>query len=58
MGMHAILELLWFLKRRGLCDCKKKGVCLSHIKSGIYNSVKYGLKGMRYKNANMYVAHK
>ena len=31
---------------------------LNHIKSGIYNSVKYGLKGMRHKNANMYETRK
>ena len=43
------------LIKRGLRD---SGVCLSHIKSGIYNSVKYGLKDMRHKNANIYVVRK
>ena len=41
--------------KQGLRDSAKRG-CLSQINSGIYNSVKYGLKGMRHKNANMYVA--
>ena len=31
---------------------------LQTIRSGIYNSVKYGLKGMRHKNYNMYVGRK
>ena len=59
LGMHAILKncswgVAMILKSRktGLRDCKK-GVRLSHIKSGTYNSIKYGLKGMRHKNANM-----
>ena len=51
------------LIKQGLRDSAKRG-CLSHIKSGIHvhvytcNSVKYGLKGMRHINANMYVARK
>ena len=43
--------------KQGLRYSAKKG-CLSHIKSGIYNPVKYELNGKRHKNANMYVAHK
>ena len=43
--------------KQGLRDSAKRG-CLSHIKSGVYNPVKYELKGMRHKNANMYVARK
>ena len=27
-------------------------------KNGVFNSVKYGFKGKRHKNANMYVARK
>ena len=34
----------------------QKGGCLSHIRSGIHNSLKYGLNDMRHKNANMHVA--
>ena len=41
---------------QGLRDCKKG--CLGHIESEIYNPVKYYLKGMRHKNANMYMARK
>ena len=37
---------------------KGGGGSLSYIRSEIYNSVKYGLKGMRHRNANMYVARK
>ena len=40
------------LKKQGLRDSAKRE-CLSHIKSGIYNSEKYGLKDMRHKNAIM-----
>ena len=36
----------------------QKGYVFKSYKNGIYNSVKYGLKGMRHKNANMYVDRK
>ena len=47
------------LKKTGLLESEKGGGgCLRHIKSEKYNSVKYGLKGMRHRSANIYVARK
>ena len=42
-------------KKDGYYVIAKGGGCL---KSGIYNFIKYGLMGMRHKNANLYVVRK